>query len=263
MTSAYSVSGTMDMELVPEGIRLLLKSAFSHEGTITPSALGSGAYESEFTPGNSGADTFSFETSAGDILVMRYGGVRINTLDITSNFNEIVTASFGLEGTTREKQGSTTSESYAETLPFHFTGSSVEVDSVEKANVKSFTFTVGNNIDRVGTLRKTRSWRRTTLGNRDVGLSMTLDFDSDDEYDQFLAEDEFSVALDLEGEEIGSSGTNALLRIEIPRVRFNMIGLPLTAGDNLEQSVETLILKPLNGDPIFTATLRSSEGSAF
>lgn len=264
MPSAYSVSGSMDMELVPVGIRSLLKSALAHSGTITPSPYSGGGYQADFVPGSAETPTFSFETSAADILVMRYGGIRINTLDINAAFNEIVTASFGLEGTTREKQSGTSSESYASVLPFHFTGASIKRDGSEVGNVKNFSFTVGNNVDRIGTLRKTRAWKRSTLGNRDVGLSMTMDFTDTDDYDLFLAETEFTVELHLEGGFIsGNSGPKHTLKISIPRVRWNMVGAPLNAGSNIEQSVEALILRPFNGDPIFTLTLVTTESTAF
>lgn len=264
MPSAYSVSGNMDMELIPLGIRNLLKSAFAHSGTITPSAYSGGGYQSAFTPGNASTPTFTFETSAADILVMRYGGIRVNTLDINASFNEIVTASFGLEGTTRDKQGSTSTETYDEILPFHFTGASVKRDGSAVGNVMNFSFTVGNNVDRRGTLRKTRSWKRTVLGTRDVGLTLTMDFEDTTDYDLFLAESEFAVELHLEGGFIaGSSGPKHTLKIEVPRVRWNMIGSALNAGDYIEQSVEATILKPMNGNPIFTATLVNTESTAF
>jgi hypothetical protein len=264
MPSAYAVSGTMDMELVPNGIRSLLKSASSYEGTITPSAYSGGGYQSVFIPGNATTPTFTFEASAADILVMRYGGVRINTLSINAAFNEIVTSSWGLEGTTREKQTGTSTESYDAVLPFHFTGASIKTDSTERTDVKNFTFTLGNNIERIGTLRKTRSWKRTALGMRDVGLSCTMDFVDDDDMDTFLAETEFSVELHLEGDYItGTSGPKYTLKIEIPRVRWNSLGLPLNANSYLEQALEALILRPLNGNPIFTMTLVNTESTAF
>lgn len=264
MPSAYSVSGSMDMELVPNGIAGLLKSATGHEGTITPGAYQTSAYLSTFTPGSAGTPTFTFETSAADVLVMRYGGIRINTLEINAAFNEIVTATFGLEGTTREKQGGTTTESYAAALPFHFTGVAIRREGVDVGNVKNFTFSTGNNIDRVGTLRRTRSWSRTQLGMRDVGLTATLDFQNTDEYDLFLAETEFTVDLLMEGDYVnGTSGPKNTLLISLPRVRWNSVGLPLTAGDTLEQSVEAMILRPLNGDPIYTIDLVNNESVAF
>jgi hypothetical protein len=93
---------------------------------------------------------------------------------------------------------------------------------------------------------------------------LTMDFADGDDYDLFLNETEFSVELHLEGEFIsGSSGPRHTLRIEVPRVRWNMIGLPLNAGDYLEQSVEATILKPMDGSDIFTLTLVNTESTAF
>lgn len=263
MVSPYAVSGTMEMELVPQGIRSLLKSAFAHDGSITATAYAGGGYQTVYTPGNASTPTFTFESSAADILVMRYGGIRVNTLEINAAFGEIVTASFGLEGTTREKQVGTTAESYSTALPFHFTGASVKVDAAEVGNIKNFTFNVGNNIERIGTLRKTRSWKRTALGNRDLGFSATMDFTDTADYDLFLAETEFSLEIHLEAGYIsGNSGPRHTLRLEIPRVRWNMVNAPLSAGDYIEQSVEAVILRPTNGDPICTVTVVNDESTA-
>jgi hypothetical protein len=263
MSAPYSTSGTMDMELVPNGIRPLLKSAFAHSGTITPSAYQTTAYLSEFVPGSAEDLTFTFEASAADILFMRYGGIRVNTFEISAAFGEIVTASWGLEGTTREKQVSGTSESYAAVLPFHFTGASIGVNGAQVGNIKNFTFNVGNNLERIGTLRKTRDWRRTTFGMRDVGFSATMDFQDTADYDLFLAETEFTVDIHLEGDFVnGSSGPRNTLRIELPRVRWNMINAPLSAGDFIEQSVEANIMRPLNNDPIAEVSLVNNESTA-
>jgi hypothetical protein len=267
MVSPYTVSGSMDLELVPDGTGPLFKSAFSTTGSgVQTSPYSGGGYQHVFTPGNSATPTFSFESSAADILVMRYGGIRVNTLEINAAFGEIVTSSWGLEGTTRAKQSAVTAgvdaSDFAAALPFHFTGAKVAVDGVDKVNVKNFTFNVNNNIDRIGTLRGTRAWRRTALGKRDVGLSMTMDFTDDDDYDLFLAQTFFAVTLLLEGDFIsGTSGPRQTLKIVIPKVKWNMIGLPISAGDYLEQSAEATILRKTDNTPIFTATLVNNEAT--
>jgi len=262
MPSPYAVSGSMEMELVPEGIRSLLKSAFSAEGTINTSGYSGGGYQTVFTPGSALAPTFTFESSAADILFMRYGGIRVNTLEITSNFGEIVTSSWGLEGTTRAKQVSGTSESYASVLPFHFTGSSIKRDGAEVGNIKNFTFGINNNIDRIGTLRATRDWKRTALGKREVTLSATMDFTDTSDYDLFLAGTEFAVELLLEGAVMPAATGKYTLKIAIPRVKWNMVNAPLSAGDYIEQSVEATILRPMNNDPILTATVVNTESAS-
>lgn len=263
MAAPYAVSGSMDMELVPNGIRPLLKSAFAHSGSITATAYSGGGYQTVYVPGSSDATTFSFESSAADILIMRYGGLRVNTLEISSAFGEIVTAAWGLEGTTRAKQGSPTTEAYDAVLPFHFTGASVKVAGTEVSNIKNFSFNVGNNVERIGTLRKTRDWQRTTFGMRDLGLSATMDFQDTADYDLFLAETEFTVELHMEGAYLtGSSGPRNTLRIELPRVTWNMVNAPLDAGSFIEQSVEATIMRPLNNDHIATITIVNNESTA-
>lgn len=262
MPSAYAVSGTMEMELVPNGIRPLFQSAFA-SGAYTPGAYQTTGYATLFTPGSAATPTLSFESSAADILVMRYGGIRVNTLEISSAFNEIVTASFGLEGTTRQKQGGTTGETYAQVLPFHFTGVSIKTVGATVTNVKNFTFSVGNNIERIGTLRKTRDWKRTALGVRDVGLSMTMDFTDTADYDLFLAETEFAVEIHLEGDFVsGSANAKNTIVIGIPRVRWNMVNAPLNAGDYIEQQVEASILRPLDNSAICLVTVINGENTA-
>ena len=256
MAAPYAVSGSMEMELIPTDIGPLLKSAFC--ATVVSSAYAGGGYQHVFTPAST-ESTLTFESSAADILVMRYSGVRVNTLELKAAFGEIVTASFGLEGTNRAKQGSASSESYTDVVPFHFSGASIKVDGgTDLAIVKDFSFTVGNNLERIGTLRKTRAWKRMALGMRDVGLSMTLDFTDDSEYDRFLNEDIIDVELHLEGDTLSNGSGAYTLVLAIPNVRYNKVGVPLSAGDYLSQSVECLIVKPA-GSAIFTATWVTSQ----
>jgi len=256
MAAPYAVSGTMEMELIPTDVASLLKSAFA--ATVNSSAYTGSAYQHVFTPG-SAEPTFTFESSAADVLIMRYSGVRVNTIEIKAAFGEIVTASFGLEGVNRQKQGSASTPSYTNVVPFHFSGVDIKVDSgTLLSTVKDFTFGVNNNIERIGTLRKTRSWKRLELGMREVTLALTIDFTDTAEYDRFLTEDIFDVDLHLQGPDQGSDPT--YLRIQVPNVRWNKVGVPLSAGDFLEQSVEALIVAPIGGD-IFTATLVNNEAT--
>lgn len=256
MAAPYNVSGSLDMELIPHDIGTLLESAFS--ATVASGAYAGGGYEHEFTPGSEDV-SMTFESSANGILVMRYAGCRVNTLEITGAFGEIVTASFGLEGTGRERQGSESSPTYADVEPFHFSGASVKTGGTENGTVKEFTFGVNNNIERIGTLRKTRSWKRMAQGMREVTLSLTLDFTDDAEYDRFEAGAAFEVQLHLEGGII-TGAIKHTLHITIPNVRWTKVGVPLSAGDYLEQSVEATITKA-SGSDIFTAVLVNNESS--
>lgn len=256
MQAPFNVSGSMDMELIPADIGALLESAFS--ATVASSAYAGGGYEHRFTPGREDV-SLTFESSANGILVMRYAGIRVNTLEIAGAFGEIVTASFGLEGTLRQRQAGESSPTYAAVDPFHFSGASVRTGGTQNGTVKEFTFGVNNNIERIGTLRKTRAWKRMAQGMREVSLSLTLDFTDDAEYDRFEAGTTFEVVIHLEGGFIaGTSGPKHTLVITLPNVRWTKVGVPLSAGEYLEQSVEATIVKPSGGD-IFTAVLVNND----
>jgi hypothetical protein len=258
MAAPYAVSGSMEMELIPNDVASILRSAFA--ATVISSAYAGGGYQHVYTPGSE-EPTFTFESSASDVLIMRYSGTRVNTIEIKAAFGEIVMASFGLEGVNRAKQGSASSPTYTDVVPFHFSGVDIKVNSgTLLTTVKDFTFGVNNNIERIGTLRKTRSWKRLELGMREVTLALTIDFTDTSEYDRFLAEDIFDVDLHMTGPTLAGMSEPSTLRLEIPNVRWNKVNVPLSAGDYLEQAVEALIVAPIGGD-IFTATLVNDESS--
>lgn len=260
MAAPYMTSGSMDMELVATGIGPLLRSAFAAGGAgVTTSAYAGGGFQHVIVPGST-SPTFTFESSAADILVMRYGGIRVNTLEISGAFGEIVTASWGLEGTTRVKHTGPTAESYTAQEPFSFTGASVKVAGTEVGNVKSFTASVGNNLERIGTLRKTRSWKRTALGMRDLGLSLAMDFTDTADYDLFLAETEFSVEIHLEAKSVSPFTTGKpTLVLSYPRVRWGSVGVPLSTADYLEQTVEAIVMRPEAAGNAVNVTLVNGE----
>jgi hypothetical protein len=259
MAAPFAISGSMEMELIPNGTAHLLKSAFA--ATIDTSAYAGGGYQHVYTPASS-AQTFTFESSAADVLIMRYGGCRVNTIEIKAAFGEIVTAAFGLEGVNRAKQGSAATPTYVNTIPFHFSGVDIKVATgTLLTTVKDFSFGVNNNIERIGTLRKTRAWKRLDLGMREVTLALTIDFTDTSEYDRFLNETIFDVDLHMTGPVGTGMGSNpSTLRIEVPNVRWNKVNVPLSAGDQLEQAVEALIVAPIGGD-IFTATFINDEAT--
>jgi len=260
MVAPYNVSGNTELDLIPSDVGALLGSAFS--GVPVSGAYSGGGYQHVYTPG-SAMPTFTFESSAADILVMRYSGIRVNTLELKAAFGQIVTATLGLEGLNRQKQNSPSSPSYTNVTPLSFTGADVHVASgTSLGTVSDFTFGVNNNLTRIGTLRRTRAWRRMAFGMFDVTLAMTLDFTDNSEYDRFLAESVFDVDLFMEGESaLSGMGTQVpLLRIQPTNVRWNKVNLPLSAGTYLSQAVEALIVAPIGGN-IFTATLVNAEAT--
>lgn len=265
MPAPYQVTGTMEMAMVPDDIGYLLKSAFA--ASVVTSPYASGGYTHVFTPGNA-SPTFTFQTAAQDQLVMRYTGVRINTFELKAAFGEIVTASFGLDGVDRAKYtGSAPTVTYAanSTTPFHFNTSTVKIGTTiagatADLNIRDYTFNINNNVEHIGTLRATRGYRRVALGARNVGLSMSVDLQGTTEYDRLLNDTEFAVSLYMEGGRLVQQNVPTSLKIDLPRVKYRTVGVPINAGDYLTQDIECTVLKPTSGD-IATVTLVSSDVS--
>jgi hypothetical protein len=261
LPAPFAVSGSTGGNAYPVGLVQLLRAV--SRGDVVTTANTGGGTRHVITPGRSRQDTFSFEGNADDILVRRYGGVRINSLELHAAFGEIVTASWGLEGINRMIVADPVAAEdivYPDVDPFHFDGVSITVEGAEEPDVKDFTFGINNNGDRIGTLRKTRNWRRFTLGKREVSLAMTLDFTSDAEYQRFFDEDYFDVGINLAGPVLAGTERHSL-DIAVPKVKWNRVGLPINAGDFLEQSVEATILRPAGGS-IYTMTLVTTDTTA-
>jgi hypothetical protein len=272
MPAPFNVTGTLEMPLVPDDIELLLKSAFSASTVTTAGA--SSSYSHVFTPGAI-SPTFTFEGYTGgsdglttDGLIRQYGGVRVNTLELRASFGEIVTASFGLDGSTRQTKPLSggnldpLTPSYAATSlqPFHFNGAKVQFDGTDKATVKDLTFSINNNVEHIGTLRQTRNFSRVASGAREITMSMSMDFQDTSDYQALLDEDEFGVTLVFRGSLVGGSVYNQLT-VDLPRVKFRRVGVPISAGDFITQDVECTVLKP-NASNIATVTLVNGKSAA-
>lgn len=258
----YSVTGSLEMDLIPDSIGYLLKSAFA--ASVSSGSYAGGGYTHTYTPGLAGP-TFTFEKSAQDALLMRYTGVRVNTMEIKASFGEIVTATFGLDGVGRAKNaGAAATDTYAasSTGPFTFAGATVTIGGSASSIVKDFTFGVNNNASHIGTLRGTRAYSRVALGWREVTLSMNMDFQDTTEYDRFLAGSEFAVVLYLETSQVitGGTGKNSLT-LTLPRVRYKSISMPIQAGDFLSCAVECTVLKPNSASAIVSPVLVCADSS--
>jgi hypothetical protein len=274
MTAPFNVNGSLELPLVPEDIELLLKSAFSASSVTTGVAGVASAYSHVFTPA-AVSPTFTFEAYTGgsdglttDGLIRQYSGIRVNTLELKASFGEMVTATVGLDGSNRQVKAlvggnlDPLSPTYAASSlnPFHFNGAKVVIAGSDAANVKDVTFSINNNVSHIGTLRQTRAYSRVASGARELTLSMSMDFQNITDYNRLINEDEFAVSLVFKGGLITGSTYNTLT-IDLPRVKYKKVGIPISAGDLISQDVECTVLKP-NASSIATITLVNGKSAA-
>ena len=256
LPAPYSVSGSMELDFIPTDILPLLEAAFGAVAVTSAYGASTSGYQHVMAAGNS-EPTFTFEESKGSsVVIMRRIGVRVNTLEMKAAFGEVCTLNMGLEGLTRNKEASASTPSYTEVNPLHFDGVSVKLGGTASADFKDFTFMVGNNNERIGTLQTTRAYKRQTYGMRDVTLSATLDFEDDTEFDRFFAGTYFDVELHFRGDAFEGAFRH-YAKVVIPKVKWKKIGAPVSA-DYIEQSVEATILKAA-GSAICTLTVINNE----
>lgn len=260
LPAPYIVEGTMELPMLVNDIAPLLKSAFA--ATVVTSAYSGGGYSHVLTPANA-SPTMTFESSRQNILMMRHTGVRVNTFELKGTFGEVVMANIGLDGIDRLKYtGAAATPTYdaTSTTPLHFDRAKVQIGGSDNATVKEFTMNVNNNVEHIGTIRTTRAYSRVALGPREIGLAMTLDFQDVTEYDRLLNDTEFAVQLYMEGPTgVGAGGTSRTsLKIDLPRVKYRTVGVPMNAGDFISQDVECTVLQPTGGN-IATVTLVNDE----
>lgn len=263
LPAPFIVEGSTELPMLVHDIAPLLKSAFA--ATVVTSAYSGGGYTHTLTPGNA-SPTMTFESSRQGFLIMRHTGVRVNTFELKSTFGEVAMATFGLDGIERIKHtGGAATATYdtTSTSPLHFDRAKVQIAGSDSAIIKEFTFNVNNNVEHIGTLRTTRAYSRVALGPREMGLSMTIDFQDAAEYDRLLNDTEFAVQLYLEGPTgIGAGGTSRMsLKVDLPRVKYRTVGVPMTAGDFLSQDVECTVLQPTGGN-IASVVLNNNEDNA-
>jgi hypothetical protein len=259
MPAPFPVTGSMELDLISDGIGYLLKSAFA--ASVATSAYAGGGYSHVFTPGNV-SPTFTFETSAADILIMRYMGVRVNTMELKAAFGEIVSASFGLDGIDRVKQATPTADTFPDSslTPFHFNTTQVKVAGATNANVKDFSINLNNNVSHIGTLRASRAYKRVAMGARKMSGKMTFDLQDTAEYDRLLNDNELALQLYMEGPDLTvNAGKKTSLKIDLPRVKYRVASVPINSGDFLSVEVDVTVLRPNTGGEIATVTLVSNE----
>jgi hypothetical protein len=91
---------------------------------------------------------------------------------------------------------------------------------------------------------------------------MSLDFQDSTEYDRLLNDQEFAVMLQFQGPVItGQTTLYTFLQIDLPRVKYRTVGVPINATDFITQDVECTVLKP-SAAAVGTVTLRNHEFSA-
>jgi hypothetical protein len=138
-----AIEGSFSMDMTADNTAILFKHALgavATAGTYVHTCTMSDPFGLGLTiqvgrPGNDGT-----------VRAFTYAGTKINTLDLSVSVGELLSAEFGIIGTTAESIGSVTAASYASNLELlHFAGAAITVAGTSYP-CKDFSLSVNNGL---------------------------------------------------------------------------------------------------------------------
>ena len=149
-----------------------------------------------------------------------YRGVEVNTIGLELTQNDNVQLTFGVIGVEATKgQAALAGQTFvapSTACAYDYKYGSLKVDDVVRAAITGFSFNVENGIEASFRLFSDKTGSKP-IGKFDVGGNITLQFESTEDYNSFLAADKVSIELALR--DAATDGNEYVLII--PRAMFN------------------------------------------
>lgn len=217
-----SVGGSVDVEMRATDYDSLLEGVLFNEFDSSNSlSLGTTL------------QTYSFEDAALDISQFRlFTGCGINTLDLSIRPNQIVTASFGVIGSSFTQ--SATAQDAAPTAaagtePFDSFSGSITIDSSTQTIVTGLDLNITNNLAQAFAIGSDTA-QQLEFGRGNVSGQITLYYEDATQIDKFINETDADLQFTL------TDGTTTYT-FDLPRILFNGSSIPL---DNEQSRIVTL-----------------------
>lgn len=201
---ALSDEGSIDLPANPEnGLGLLLKAAFGDEDFDTPT---DGVGEHTFRP----ADTLpSLSVEVGrDIDVVRHTGVGVDNLELAHAAEDGLTASADLPAKEPDPSVEESDPTYSDLRNFRFHDADVEFAGVDRTpDIQEATPSISNDLEPL--FRGERTAGKMAVGDREISVTATLDFEDETLFEYFLGEaGATSVQSSLEATNVSLSWTS-------------------------------------------------------
>ncbi|MBS7627034.1 hypothetical protein KEJ51_08410 [Candidatus Bathyarchaeota archaeon] len=193
-------------------------------GSKSTEQLATGVYQHTITP----ADTVkSFTARVGAEQFERViPGCIIDTMTVEAVAGETATTTLSIVGANESKTTIGT-PSFGAVSELNFSGATVTIGSSTASYCRAFRLRVNNNIaiDRMYALGS-QTMKRMEVGRRVVDGSLDLQFADSTEYDRFLAGQDFTLNVKLEGDTI-SGDYKHTVEIDLPKVIYTSDTAPL------------------------------------
>jgi len=202
-----SATGSVEMELVPEGIGELLELCMG--GLVT---AGAGPYTHTLTPGDLATGTFQFgrPSTDGTVNVFEYKGCMVSSWELSCDATgdgSMITFSVDLVGQT-EDTGQTLATVAYPTITARWTSVQASLTVAGTAYcVNSFTLSGDNGIDTDFKACAATAGQPTIResGMREYTGSLTADFDGLTQYNRYIGTDESALVITID------DGTSSLV----------------------------------------------------
>lgn len=173
--------------------------------------------------------------------IFEYSGLRINTLEISSQLDDALKMSMGLVGmdsslTTNDVESVLTATAYS---PLSFVGGRLSVESTFASltsssfwHIQSFALTINNNLKTDNEARRIGSDILTTLpvGMQTFECTVSMRFDTSTAFDAMINNTEFSMELEFQGDTMSTSVIKEGLKLQFPSIRIHDAGDPELGG---------------------------------
>ena len=223
-----TVEGTLEMDLnvAEDSVVYLIKqamggtcaSASNSTDEIMHTLYTGNMEDNQSTSGAAATKSLSISIQKGDTTTAQwhFSGNRVNTLNITGEVGTPIKLSADIIGRTATNTTESHTIAFSDITPLHFTGISINTgDSITNLSATScigFEFSLNNNLVNDSNSRELGSRLLKILPptNREVTLKLTMRFDTNTAYNNFLAATPIAVKLLFDSSQtIGSTAGNS------------------------------------------------------
>lgn len=217
-----TIDGDLSVEAQPIAIGAILAAAFKRPTTTASGSI----YNHVFTPTTSDFDATYCAKQPVTILKnvdvgssMQFSDLNVTSFEFSINNGEFLMATAGFVGG-HFQQIARVAPSFDTSKRWTWDQSSVSMVSSGMCEVVQLTFAMDEALEAQHTLCSS-SWpnRIKRTGFRAVSIPGTLKFDSQDEYQAFLAQSERLLTANFRGQTLIASGYYNNLKVEVPLLR--------------------------------------------
>ena len=234
-----TVAGDILIEAKANGLGVLLAATCGAPSSVTSGALYTHTFKPRTADHNplSAERPFTYLKFLGDTgSAQQFSDLCGNNLELSIANGELLTAKMGIVGGSFARIAAVAA-TYSVSNPIDWSISSASCGGVALSGVKSLTISQENNLQAQHTLDVDKFPARIKRTDaRVISISGTLFFDDQVEMNEFIAQSDQRLAINLVGQSAVQSGYPESLLIDIPSMRYTEFPVPIGGAGQLEVS---------------------------